>query len=285
MTMDNLVRLRWVILGILIAVAVVSSVVALLSGSQWQDALLNLGTEMAGAVVTYALFELIIERRERSKVRERELESRKAELIAQMGSRIRDVAVAAAEELRRRDWLQDGTLKGANLRGADLQGVDLRGTNLQGADLRYANLQGANLRGADLQEADMSSAVIPLFGPQPPHPHEYRLWATSLRGAILEGANLQGANLTGVDLQEADLRFARLQKANLSGASLCRAALGRAQLQEADLREADLQKADLNDANLEGALADEDTVWPEGFEVPEGVVIVDFSNLIDGGNC
>ena len=51
--MDNLARLRWWMLGTLITVALVLSLVAVLSGSQWQDALLNFGTEMAGAAVTY----------------------------------------------------------------------------------------------------------------------------------------------------------------------------------------------------------------------------------------
>lgn len=86
--MDNLVRLRWVILGVLIAVAVVSLVVALLSGSQLQDVLLNLGTDLIGAVVTYALFELIIERRERRKEKHdaelREMEQKKRELYCNL---------------------------------------------------------------------------------------------------------------------------------------------------------------------------------------------------------
>ena len=221
----------------------------------WLDRASNVSTELASIAITILVVDTLYEHREREREKKR--------LILQMGSPDNAFALEAVRALRSRGWLRKGSLKGA--------------------DLRYANLQGANLRGADLQEADMRSAGVPLFGPQPPHPHKYRSCATNLRGAILEGANLQGANLTGVDLQEADLRFARLQKANLSGANLRGAALGRAQLQEADLRDADLQKADLNDANLEGALADEDTVWPEGFEVPEGVVIVDFWNLIDGG--
>jgi uncharacterized protein YjbI with pentapeptide repeats len=135
--MGDLARLRWVVLSALIAVALGSSLIALLSGSQWQDALLNFGTEMAGAVVTYALFELIIERREQRKVEESELESRKADLIAQMGSEVRDVAIPATEELRRRGWLEDGTLKGADLEGTNLQEAYLWGANLQ--EVRYNN--------------------------------------------------------------------------------------------------------------------------------------------------
>jgi uncharacterized protein YjbI with pentapeptide repeats len=211
--MGDLARLRWVVLGALIAVALVSSLVALLSGSHWQDALLNFGTEMAGAVVTYALFELIIERREQRKVRETELELRKEGLIAQMGSRVADVAVAAAEELQRCGWLQDGTL----------QGADLVGANLRGANLLVANLEEANLVSANLQEAILMSA--------------------NLRGANLRDANLQKAILVDAELQWANLRGAELQGANLQGEDFGWLILGGAELQGAILEEAQYNNA------------------------------------------
>jgi uncharacterized protein YjbI with pentapeptide repeats len=78
-------------------------------------------------------------------------EAKKAELIAQMGSSVKDVAVAAAEELRRYGWLRDGSLQGADLARADLQGAFLVLTNLGGADLIAANLGGANLILANLE--------------------------------------------------------------------------------------------------------------------------------------
>ena len=52
--------------------------------------------------------------------------------------------------------------------------------------------------------------------------------------ADLEGANLRGANLRGANLNSADLSGARLREANLSG-----------------------------------AVWNDDTVFPEGFEIPE----------------
>jgi uncharacterized protein YjbI with pentapeptide repeats len=164
---------------VLIVVALISVSVAVLSGSSWQDALLNFGTEMAGAAVTYALFERIIEGREQIEVEERELESRKAELITQMGSKVRDVAIPATEELRRRGWLQDGTLKRAYLVGASLQGAELAYADLREACLLRAKLQGAWLGHTKLQGADLERAK-------------------------LQGANLEGAKLQGVDLREAE---------------------------------------------------------------------------------
>ena len=47
--------------------------------------------------------------------------------------------------------------------------------------------------------------------------------------------------------------------ANLSGAKL----------RWADLSEAKLSNADLTDANLSGAVWNDETVFPEGFEIPE----------------
>jgi hypothetical protein len=99
-----------------------------------------------------------------------------------------------------------------------------------GAHLNLANLRGANLSGRDLSEADLS-------------------------GADLYEADLSAAQFVRADFHWADLRFA-----NLSGANLTDANLG-----EADLRFANLSGANLSGANLDGAVADERTIWPEGF--------------------
>jgi hypothetical protein len=161
--MDNLARLRCWIFGALIAVAVASSLVATLLGSQqWDGFSLNFGTEMAGAVVTYALFELIIERRERRaaekqaieekrKAEKEAIEKRKADLIARMGSNVKDVVVHAANELRRQGWLTDGSLEGAKLSRANLEGAKLWDADLQGTKLVVANLEGAELSRANLE--------------------------------------------------------------------------------------------------------------------------------------
>jgi uncharacterized protein YjbI with pentapeptide repeats len=144
----------------------------------WEGLALNFGTEMAGAVVTYLLLELVIGRTERR-------EAKKADLIAQMGSKAQDVAIAASEQLARCGWLYDGSLRGADLNGANLPGVwlvraDLQGAYLEGATLLRANLNGANLQGANLMGAELQRAA---------------LWGAKLKGGNLDGANLQGASL------------------------------------------------------------------------------------------
>jgi hypothetical protein len=155
----------------------------LLLTCDWGGLLLNLGAEFGGALATYVLLELLIRRREEEEEKEKEREAEKADLIAQMGSQVQDVAVAAAEELRRHGWLGDGSLQGVRLVGANLQGAFLGGANLQRAFLGGANLEGARLGGANLEGAYLAQA--------------------NLEGAFLGGANLEGAVLAGANLQGA----------------------------------------------------------------------------------
>jgi len=214
--MESTARLRVVILLVLIGVALASSLWAVWPWptGDWKGLALNFGTEMAGAVVTYLLLELVIGRMEKSEVEreveEKEREAKKADLIAQMGSSVKDVAVAAAEELGRHGWLYDGSLQGAYLLDADLQGANLIGANLQGADLFSAKLQRATLFRANLQVANLFQANL----------QEARLIGGNLQGAFLDGTNLQGATLFQADLQGASLEFANLREANLQWANL-----------------------------------------------------------------
>ncbi len=55
----------------------------------------------------------------------------------------------------------------------------------------------------------------------------------------------------------------------MSGADLSGASLYRVNLRDADLWRANLSRADLTDANLSGAVWNDETVFPEGFEIPE----------------
>ena len=66
---------------------------------------------------------------------------------------------------------------------------------------------------------------------------------------------------------------ANLSRANLAGADLEGAALVGANLCGADLTRANLRGANLTRAHLEGASADEDTIWPDGFD-PEAAGVI-----------
>ena len=222
---------QWGVLLLLMAIAVVSSLVAVLSGDQtWGGLLLNFSTELAGAIVIYIMLRMVVGTR-----------GRKEDLIAQMGSDVRGVAITAIEELRHHGWLTDGSLRGADFHGANLQRADLRRANLMGANLMLANFQKADLRRADLMGADLMLA--------------------NLQEAILLQANLQETNL---------------QLANLQGAVLVRAKFQGAQLQRAVLHRANLGAAqDLETAKLDGAKANSETQWPDGFSPLEAGVIVE----------
>ena len=212
-------RLRITVLAVLVAVALVSSLSGVLLSGDWAGLLLSFGTEMAGAVATYILLELFIGRwergeaeREEREVEREEREADKAHLTARLGSQVKDAVVPAAEELRRRGWLHNGSLQEKNLSKANLQGVDLSNADLKGALLITANLEGTDLSGANLH------------------------------GAYLFMADLQGADLAGADLQEANLLWANLKEANLSGAGLSKTNLLRADLERADLSMASFDK-------------------------------------------
>lgn len=110
----------------LIAMALMSSVVAVWQGEALSGLLLNLGSEMAGVVVTYTLLELVTGQRQRR-------EAKKADPIAKMSSCLGDVAVPAADELRRRGWFLDGALQRADLTKANLRGVSVTNEQLANA--------------------------------------------------------------------------------------------------------------------------------------------------------
>ena len=188
------------ILLVLILVTLVSSVAGVvLSDGDFGGLLLNFGTEMGGAVVTFVLITQIVGGTE-------ERERLKHDLIMRMGSQANDTAVSAANELRARGWLREGSLKGAHLVGASLQGVDLNEANLQEANLCLANLQEAAFLDANLQGAYLGWADLRRTG----------LWDANLEGADLEGANLQEAELLRTNLQGAKLLRANLQGTDLS---------------------------------------------------------------------
>ena len=187
-------RLRVCVLAVLGVGAAATTVVAVRCYEQSTgDLLLNLGTELVGAFVTYLLIGLVIGGREDEEAERTRREAEKADLIAQMGSQVNAVARAAAEELGHRDWLTDGSLRGkrlvkANLAGAHLAGASLEGAILLEADLTGADLRVAHLEGAILIGADLTGAI---------------LFTSDLTGAHLERANLKDAKVSDRQLAQA----------------------------------------------------------------------------------
>jgi uncharacterized protein YjbI with pentapeptide repeats len=164
-------------------VGAVLALPALQRSSTWEDLLLNLGTEIIGAVLTYAAFEIAIGRRERR-------EDEKRELVEDLRSTQIKIVVDALRTLQRLGWLTDGSLHAQNLDGVIWRGIDLREANLRRVSLREANLHDADLRGAILQDAVLENAD---------------LGGAKLQGTDLRGASLGGANLYGAEFDEATI--------------------------------------------------------------------------------
>ena len=143
---------------------------------------------------------------------------------------------------------------------------DFAGVNWAGADRSDSNLTGANLTGANLTGANLRMV--------------------NLNGAYLFGADLTGATLIEADLTDANLEWTTMKAANLDGATLRCADLTRANLAGANLCNADLSEANLSGTNLKGAeiaaaslsaaVADRNTVWPDGFN-PTNAGVVTFT--------
>lgn len=171
----------------------------------------NVSTELTSIAITILIIDALNRRRDRQ---QQERDDR-AQLQRELGSSVNEVAKHAAEELRARGWLTDGSLQEADLRVANLEGAklwkaDLQGVNLQWAKLKYANLNGAVLVGANLTQANLQAA---------------KLGGADLRGANLFEAKLYRVNFGGAYLRDADLTGARLEGARLEGADLRGAAL------------------------------------------------------------
>lgn len=232
-------QLRWVFLLALVGGAFVAAFVAArgheLSVASFAG---GLSTELFGAVLTFIVIDILINRAEKAEESAATANARIQQLILDMASQNNHVAKQAVNELRREGWLTDGSLQGAALRHINdigdgyLLGIELRQADLQQADLNNAKLQMADLEYAQLQQADLIGA--------------------DLQSASLYGANLTHAQMIGANLQGATLWYATLQGADLEAAKMQDAKLIFADLKGADLREARLQGATLEGANLEG---------------------------------
>ena len=120
----------------------------------------------------------------------------KAQLIREMGGDNYAIAARAIRELRAHGWIEDGSLKNAELSGAKLKRGDLRSADLQHAYFIHANLQGSELNNSNLREANFVGA--------------------KLMGAVMDGASLQKARFERADLLGAYLGLANLEDTDIT---------------------------------------------------------------------
>jgi len=118
--------------------------------------LANLVPEFIGIAVTVLLIDSLLRRREE----ERAVRELKERLISELSLNTNVFAKRAASILWRRGWLQDGSVRYADLEAANLEGAYLRDADFTDSDLHYANLMGANLRGAKLTRTDLRSTNL-----------------------------------------------------------------------------------------------------------------------------
>ncbi|MGB1286034.1 MAG: pentapeptide repeat-containing protein [Aggregatilineales bacterium] len=231
----------------------------------WSGFLQNFSTEMMGAIITFGLFELILNRRKEIESKT-SLEARqKRRLQILVGSKNNAVAIGALDELRAEGWLEevlqdDNTIiRGANWENAylpkielpdkNMQNINLKNAYLEKANFERANLNNANLEGAKMIEAQLSDARLMNTRLEGVDLSKARLNRTILRMARLTGANLRKAQLVG-----ASLSFAQLVDADLSKAELTDAYLDSAQLVGVKLSGAKINMSDLEDAQIVGAM-------------------------------
>ena len=237
------------------------------------DLYANGGAELLGIAITVLIIEQLNRRRANRE--------RKEELILSMGSDEKVIAKEAVRVLRLRGWLEDGSLRGANLRKANLTEADLQEANLSGVRLAEANLEGtnlelANLSGAYMVLANLTRAYLSEANLNGANLENATLagsglYSAKLNGVILENAKLTAAILVSADLEEANLRAADLSKADLRGANLRRVWLNGANLANVNLCGADLTGANVDmrifamrDDAEDAIKCDEDTILPNG---------------------
>lgn len=158
----------------------------------------NVSAELASIAITVLLIDSLYQRHETNQER--------ARLIKQLGSWDNTLAMQAADELQRRGWLQDGSVRNANLIGADLRKVqlnhaDLRGVSLHEAKLQFASLSEANLQGASLDGVNLENALLYISVHHEDGHVDY--CEANLKGASLRRANLHNAQVRDEQLAKA----------------------------------------------------------------------------------
>jgi hypothetical protein len=127
------------------------------------------------------------------------------------------------------------------------------------------------LMGADLRRLRLSESYIPGGA----NLENVLFWRSSLINASLGRANLHGAKLGWTDLRHSYLEDVDLGEADLRRSDMRHANLRNADLRGADLRGSDLREVkNLNRATLTDAKVNDQTQWPDTFDVQAAGVVV-----------
>ena len=102
-----------------------------------------------------------------------------------------------------------------------------------------------------------------------------QLDSVDLHNAHVDNIDFRSANLSNADLSNADLSNAYLRNTNLSNANLYNVDLYNANLYNANLYNANLNDAYLSNANLCNAIYNKYTIFPDNFEIPKTMILVE----------
>lgn len=160
----------------------------------WQ----GISTELYGAVITgisLGMFVLVFQQYGA-------IQHQKEQLILQMESPDRTLAIEAVRQLSAYGWLADGTISNQNMYGSDLSGASFAQALMTGMILHSANLSNASFRDANLTSSDLTQADLSNANLQYAVLTNARLPRSDLQGANLRGANLQSTILTNTLFDE-----------------------------------------------------------------------------------
>lgn len=239
-------------------------------------------TESVGILFTVVFIEFFVLKRV-------ETYQQKREVLVQLQSQDRNVAISGAQTARDRGWLAGANLYWANLNGAPLGGANLNKATFHGTQLKKANLRNASLKGAvfglwyhdhmsneieievDLTGADLEGADLTGVQMSETNMHDAFLFRAKLHNACLKGVDLSEATLCEADLRCSRLHRTCFDKAHLSLADIRGAELGphgkTAPQQPGHFQTAsDLTSASLAGADLHWTIYDRTTLWPSDFD-------------------
>jgi len=160
---------------------------------------------------------------------------------------------------------QEGAAARQEFTNRNLSKKDFSGQELEGASFLRVKLDNVQFGGADLSDATFQQCLLKgaifrgaIFGPR-----------TRFKECTLHEADFAGVDLKGADFSRVNLRGANL--ANTKGWG----ELTDCTFAEADLRGADFSTAegDLGSVQWSGAIYDNNTVFPKGFDIEDAGMV------------
>lgn len=171
---------------------------------EWVDNLfLNLGTEALGVVIAFVYVESILSRYRDLNAEKTTRQQLREDMLFRLKSRVNSEVIRAIEELRRHDWLTDGTLNNFQIENANMTAVDLSHANIKQIRLVGVTGTAARFYGSDMEECGIIGSIFN---------------NAQFSGAKLANAKLQFNEFKGADFGQADLRGVNFSYSDLTGA-------------------------------------------------------------------